>query len=199
MKKLTFSKNNQIQLFSFLLVVVVFFSCNNDKTKEVTPTLHSTQHSTKSKNGTMEEFTKVVASVIIWHDNKLLLFKRKSNFNELKIGKNIWDLPGGKVDFGEQMKETLQRELTEETSTFLLNDSVSLLDIISYTIQDSTRITHRINLMYSMEYDKVPPITLSEEHSESMFTNSIPDIQKLEMMQPVKDFIISQIVKKTKK
>ena len=141
----------------------------------------------------MEQFTKVVASLIIWHENKVLLFKRQSNFNELNTGKDLWDLPGGKVDFGEQMEETLQRELTEETTTFKLNNSLSFLDILSYTIQDSTRITHRINLVYSLEYDKIPPITLSKEHSEYLFTNDVTAIQQLDMMQPVKDLVLSQI------
>lgn len=43
-------------------------------------------------------------------------FEGKFLILELKLGKEtFWDLPGGKVEFGEDPKETLVRELNEET------------------------------------------------------------------------------------
>lgn len=52
---------------------------------------------------------------LIRNPNKeILLLERKSKFN-----KNYWDLPGGRLQKGESLLQTLKREITEETG---LND-----------------------------------------------------------------------------
>jgi 8-oxo-dGTP diphosphatase len=53
---------------------------------------------------------KVVSSckALIKHYNKYLIIKE-----ELRKG-DIWDLPGGKIEYGESPEETVHRELNEE-------------------------------------------------------------------------------------
>ena len=53
----------------------------------------------------------VVATALIKKDNKFLILKRKSGIHEEK-----WSFPGGKSEKGEDILETLKREVKEETN-----------------------------------------------------------------------------------
>lgn len=54
----------------------------------------------------------VLSSVkaLLFHDGKFLLLKEDLH------KKNIWDLPGGKIEYGESPTDALHRELREELS-----------------------------------------------------------------------------------
>jgi 8-oxo-dGTP diphosphatase len=72
----------------------------------------------------------------------------------LKEGQKLWDLPGGRMEFGETAEETLKREIMEElnieinpikvvdTWNYLHNDKCQITGIIYY----SEMITSKINL-----------------------------------------------------
>lgn len=49
---------------------------------------------------------------IIEKDNKILLLKRSEKYEHLT---NCWDIPGGRINFGEEPEEGLRREIKEET------------------------------------------------------------------------------------
>lgn len=126
------------------------------------------------------------------------MLKRSSNFKELSAGKGIWDLPGGTLEFGEPLKDALERELKEETAIAGINGTLAIADALSFTVEDDYRITHRINIIYTMEIENTPQISLSEEHEAYKFLEEIEEVQKLEMMQPIKDFVISQLEKRNR-
>ncbi len=138
----------------------------------------------------MKKYTKVVVSAIVWHDNKILLLKRAQNFKELNIGKDFWDLPGGKLEFGLQTVEALQNELLEETHYIKINSTLRLIEAISYLIEDEITITNRINIIYDMKIEGEAQIQLSEEHSEYIFTDNVYLIQSLNMMAPIKSLLL---------
>ena len=48
------------------------------------------------------------SKAVIVKDGKFLVLKQSIN------GQSFWDLPGGKIEFGESPEETLRRELMEE-------------------------------------------------------------------------------------
>jgi 8-oxo-dGTP diphosphatase len=61
-----------------------------------------------------EKYLFVVAQkALIKRDGKYLVLKRSSN-NKSFIG--YWELPGGKLELGEEPKEGLKREVKEETN-----------------------------------------------------------------------------------
>ena len=55
---------------------------------------------------------RVALKAIIEQDGKILVIKRSANDD---IDKSTWDIPGGKIDFGEKPEEALSREIMEET------------------------------------------------------------------------------------
>jgi 8-oxo-dGTP diphosphatase len=50
------------------------------------------------------------ASAVVFHNGMVLLIKRGKS-----PGKGLWSLPGGKVEFGETLREAAAREVLEET------------------------------------------------------------------------------------
>ena len=55
----------------------------------------------------------IIANGIVVEDGKFLLVKRDREWDEQSHGK--WELPGGKVDFGEEPYLAAVREVEEET------------------------------------------------------------------------------------
>ncbi len=55
----------------------------------------------------------VAVKGIIVNGDKVLLLKRSSMED---CYKNLWETPGGKINFGENLKEALKREVKEETN-----------------------------------------------------------------------------------
>jgi len=55
---------------------------------------------------------KVAFKAIIKKDDKILVIKRSSNE---EVYSELWDIPGGRMNFGETPAEALKREAKEET------------------------------------------------------------------------------------
>jgi len=65
-----------------------------------------------------EKFQVAVKAVVSVEDKYLLLFKSESE----DIAPSEWDIPGGRVKFGEDLKEALKREIKEETGIEVASD-----------------------------------------------------------------------------
>ena len=105
----------------------------------------------------MEYPVPVVRLIIVNSEGKVLILKRHNS--EYATGQ--WCLPGGKVDYGDTLEETVRKELREETS--LTCTSARFL-----FFQDSLPLEagkmHCINLYF--ECTATGEILLNEESSE---------------------------------
>lgn len=146
----------------------------------------------------------ITTRAVIRHDEKVLLLRRSSSSSQYG---NLYELPGGKVDFGEDPKAALQREVLEETGceieTLQLSDVYSQLDAadvhkqyISLVFWASLRPGQHIKL--SAEHNKYAWIKMSE-----IQLNEITDFTrielKLETSLPITDEKIRQSVKNADK
>lgn len=110
--------------------------------------------------------TKVALKCCIIKDSKILVLKKTLEEGKNDYGKNLYDLPGGRLEYGEDLIEGLKREVLEETG----------LNISDIKIIDGTSIINKekINLVilqYTAKYCS-GEILLSEEHDSYEWTET---------------------------
>ena len=66
-------------------------------------------------DGLLSRPTKFVQKAIVMHPQEGLMLALKRPFTNTAEGQGVWDLPGGKVDYGENSHYAIQREIQEET------------------------------------------------------------------------------------
>lgn len=114
---------------------------------------------------------------------KAILMDKKGRILMMeKAGKGHWDLPGGKLDEGEDMVEGLRREIEEETGL----NKVTIGSIVHAGRRDFVEEgkPERIMLFYLCETDqKFEKIQLSSEHAQWRLLKSddIKDKEKFEI------------------
>lgn len=108
----------------------------------------------------MEKYQKIVVTGFLYHKGKVLLIKRSED-ETFMPGK--FEMPGGKVDFGENPEESLVREFKEETD---LDIKVwKPFSVFSYVSEESQRHTVEIVYFVSLSSDN-EMIILGVDHSE---------------------------------
>ena len=110
---------------------------------------------------------------IIIDNNKFLCLKNE---------RNEWDLPGGKIDFYEDIEECLLREVKEET-----NLSINNLNILKPLNLKFNNVPVFV-LLYSATISCDSPLTISYEHSEYNFFSK-SEIMNLNIPQAYKKLI----------
>ena len=120
----------------------------------------------------MDDFRVAVKAFIV-QDKKFLLLRRRSN----DVHKpDTWDIPGGRLEIGEDPFEGLKREVLEETK--LEVDVLLPVDIHHFIRDDGQKITMIVFLCKPQGGD----VQISEEHQEYKWAdlakahdNQIPD------------------------
>lgn len=103
-----------------------------------------------------ENFRNAVKAFIV-KDGKLLLIRRRPN-DVHKPGE--WDIPGGRLELGENPFEGLKREAHEETGLEI--EIIMPIDVHYFTRDDN----QKIQLTIFICTPKLDKIKLSEEHTE---------------------------------
>jgi 8-oxo-dGTP diphosphatase len=102
---------------------------------------------------------RVGVAVIVKRDNEILLGYRKS-----ELGKNTWGLPGGKLEFGEELIDCAIRELKEETNLIVKPKNLRLVGISNAVFDDDL---HYITVIYSTKKFKGELTILEPNKCES--------------------------------
>jgi len=110
---------------------------------------------------------------IIIDDNKVLCLKNE---------RNEWDLPGGKIEFNEDIENCLIREIKEETN--LSVENLNILKHLNLKFNDVFVLV----LIYSASISCDSPVIISYEHSEYDFFSK-SEINNLNMTQDYKNII----------
>ena len=107
---------------------------------------------------------------LIFKEGKFLVMHNKG------IEENLWELPGGRMEFGETAEETLKREMIEETG--LVVKPIKLLDTWNL-IREDYQIT---GIIYLCEFEE-GEVRLSDEHDGFQWIDT--DEKSLQMMYEV--------------
>ena len=128
-----------------------------------------------------DTYQKIVVSGFLRKGNSVLVIKRSANE---RFFKEHYEIPGGKVDFGEDPSAALQREFMEETG--LKIKVKKPFQTFAYTSHDDVR--HTVEIVYTVELESDDSITLSESHTEYKWV-TLEDIDNLVISEEMKESI----------
>jgi 8-oxo-dGTP diphosphatase len=129
-----------------------------------------------------KKIQKVSAKAIIERDGKVLL---------VKDPKGIWELPGGRIEHGEEPRQSLIRELNEELGWSKITIK-KIVDIWSFTSKVENRHNHFIILVYSCTSDE-KKINQNDEYTEYKWV-PIQEIKKLNMRDGYKKSVKKYLI-----
>ena len=102
-----------------------------------------------------EEFA-VAVKAIIYHQGKFLVVLKS---NQEDINPNTFDIPGGRIRFGEELEDALKREVIEESGLEI--KSLGIIDAWSFVKNGNFQL---IGVTYACEA-LTSEVKLSSEHS----------------------------------
>ncbi|KNF09547.1 ADP-ribose pyrophosphatase [Gottschalkia purinilytica] len=106
---------------------------------------------------------RIVTKALVFKGNEILILKRAS---KSKFGKDLWDIPGGKLNFGEEPLEGLLREIYEETSLSI--SPKSIIDVSSGI--DNEKGIQYVTITYLCDYVS-GEVRLNDENKEFAWAN----------------------------
>ncbi|MEA3430051.1 MAG: NUDIX hydrolase [Nanoarchaeota archaeon] len=126
-----------------------------------------------------EKYQKITVGGLLVKDNKVLVVRRSSAEPYLT---GYYELPGGKVDFGDHPKDTLEREFMEEVNLKII--ALHPYRIFTYISEKGNR--HTVELVYFVKLDdEVDNIKLSDEHDDFKWV-SVDEIDTLQISDEIK-------------
>lgn len=112
----------------------------------------------------MERAQRIVSAAFIFRNGRVLMAKRSSKAN---IFPNQYELPGGKIEFGEEPREALKREIMEELGVRIR--VIEPFHVYNYIVYDGK--AHYIEIVFLVELlDDESRIEL-KEHEDIKWVN----------------------------
>lgn len=129
----------------------------------------------------MDKFQKVAAhAFIVRNDGKFLITHRVTSDDH---SPNVYDLPGGSIEVGEEIVDALKREVKEETGLIVKVDKP--LFVFSFM---SGPLRHQFQIIYECEYTSGEVKLNPDEHDSYMWVNIIK-LKNLPMIPFLKAFV----------
>lgn len=123
----------------------------------------------------MKQYTRVSACGLILDEDNRILLARLSKIVRGNAGK--WTLPGGGIEFGEDPKKAIVREVKEETG---LNATVGkLLDVDSDVFKFTDATAHGIRIIYEATVEPGDIVVESNGSTDAVQWFSRQEIKEL--------------------
>ncbi|MEK6890108.1 MAG: NUDIX domain-containing protein [Nanoarchaeota archaeon] len=133
----------------------------------------------------VEKYQKIVVTGLLKREGKVLILKRSSKEDFLP---NYWELPSGKVEFGETVEQALKREFKEETNLDI--EVKSPYKIFSYLSDNKNR--HTIEIIFHVSCKDIKKLIISEDHQEYIWISK-DDIKKYKISKEISQSILEGI------
>lgn len=114
----------------------------------------------------MEFYSIKAVRIIVYHHGKLLLLKRSDSDN---TDPGLWDLPGGSMQPGENISDTLKREITEEIG--VSGEDILINKPVGIVFGNYHKTGDMVVAIYLCETSS-NKIILNEEHSQYCWVKS---------------------------
>lgn len=136
----------------------------------------------------MGNFRGVVKTIIYNNDGNVLVLKRNK---KTTVFPGMWDLPGGKIEFGENFHQAVSREISEEVK---LNVALNPNPVFGWTGIAYNKDTQFFGYLFIAKYVS-GDVVLSNEHTDYKWVNHAAT-KRLNMHQDFKDIICKFFDKK---
>ncbi|HEX9745138.1 MAG TPA: NUDIX domain-containing protein [bacterium] len=125
----------------------------------------------------------ISVKVLLTNPEGKMLLLRRSVISTWNPGK--YDLPGGKVEFGERFEEGLKREVEEETGLDII------LDGFVGAVEDETDNFRVIHVIMAAD-SEIKEIKLSEEHDKYVWAD-LSEIETDDLCSYLQDLFILNV------
>lgn len=132
-----------------------------------------------------QQFRLLVSGVLKNHKGEMLILER-SKINQSFQG--CWQLPEGKVEFGEEIEKALTREIQEETGLSVRSTKLLFATTCVMDVQDKSY--HVVRLVYEVKWEG--HIILSTDHSTFRWI-SLKNIDQLQQKIDGLDEILERL------
>ncbi|MBS9439828.1 NUDIX domain-containing protein [Photorhabdus noenieputensis] len=109
----------------------------------------------------LQNYDRIVVGGIIRDQYSNILFLQRAPDESPP---NLWEIPSGGVEKGENLLQALSREIEEETG-LLLDDVISFLSAVEYSIKETRCLQINFNVICTGE------VNLSPEHTQYTWSN----------------------------
>lgn len=127
----------------------------------------------------------VAVKCIIESEKGVLILKKTSEESKQDLGSNLYDIPGGRVEYGEELLEALIREIKEETDLEIDNECITLMDARNIVRPDGLNL---VILYYHCQSENTN-VKISEEHEDFIWIQRDKINDAIDIPEWIKDLL----------